>query len=113
MSSAQFVVMQVESHGRLIPIAILLLDCQADRLRVKYRRDLTANGDEIDSEILEPLLAELEAAAAERSGSEILLDYEDTLSNSVRITDRRPVDLDVPIDDLLARLFAEHVAPLE
>jgi hypothetical protein len=109
MPSAEFVVMQFENHGRVIPIAVLLLDNKADRLRVRYRRDFSTIADPDDCEVLESLLEELEATAPGRSGSAILKGYEDTLSNAVRMTDRLPVDPDVPLDDALARLFAEYV----
>jgi len=109
MPSSEFVVIQFANDGILIPIAILLLDNNADRLYVRFRSDLSTIADPDDAEVVQLTLSELAARAEQTCGSEILEYLEDTLSNTLRLTGRTAVTGDFS-NDLLDRLYAEHVA---
>ena len=108
MPLSEFVVIQFENGGRLIPLGVLLLDNANDRLHVRFRNELPPIADPDDAEVVQLILSDLAAQAEKRSGLEILTYLEDTLSNSLRITDRKPVSGDAS-SDLLDRLYFEHV----
>jgi len=100
--------MQFASGSRLIPVAVLLLDREADRLLVRSREDLEAIAGQDDGEVLQAIFAELATTAAEASGNEILRNYEDTLSNTLRMTVRRTVP-DAASQEVLDRLYHAYV----
>lgn len=90
-----------------VNIGVLLEDPAEDRLWIRLRHDWEAiAGDE--AEVLEELGADLEGKAREL-GSRRLLEYlEQTLSNTVRISDAREMIVE-DFERAVARLYREHV----
>ncbi len=73
------------------PIGVLLHDPESGRLGVRLRRDWdrVAGPDEV--EVFQALAASLEDRAREGPAKELLAWLEDTLSNSIRVSERKPV----------------------
>ena len=108
---AEFVVMQYERPGgKLLPVAILLLDSSADRLLVQGLDDYEGIANPDDAELLRLFIAQLADDSEQMSGGGILRDLEDKLSNNVRITERQPVRVD-DVQGALADLYRQHVGP--
>jgi len=105
---AEFSVLEVCLPARkAVPLGVLLFDPQSDRLYQRFRDDPAADPE--DAELLALLPDDLEQKARELGGERMLAQFEDTLSNALRITDRRALavrDFDTAID----RLYDEHVA---
>jgi hypothetical protein len=106
---ADFITMYFErpSSG-LQPIAVLLLDIDADRLYVRARRDCHSVAGPEDARVLETMLFDLAADARQKDGSAILLELEDVLSNSIRLSERTRLRVD-DIQGTLDALYAQHV----
>ncbi len=93
-------------------IGILLLNTATDRLYKKLRRDWSSFADPANVEVLELLDEDFEARIGEMGGNAFLRSLEDTLSNTLLITERREVEVsDFRI--ALDRLFEEHVQRTE
>lgn len=94
-------------------VGVLLLDPQTHTLHQKLRRDWLEIADPEDYELLR-LLADDLAEKARELGAEALLNYlEDTLSHTLRISDREPVlvhNYQRTLDDLYRRHI--HSRPL-
>jgi hypothetical protein len=92
---AEFVVMEFQppAGGNLLPVAVLLLVRSTDRLHIRSCTDLSAI-DQFDAELLQLYFAQLAGESEHESGSAIMGQLEDSLSNSVRITDRQPIAVD-------------------
>ena len=107
--TGQYSIVQAELPGHgLVNLGVLLQDPQSDSLHLRFRRDLESLADEEDLEILEVLSADL-ARKSEELGSERLFDYlENTLSATVRITDREEVLVE-DFSRALDRLYRKHV----
>ena len=105
----QFSVVQAELPGHdLVNLGVLLQDPESDQLHLRFRRDLDTLVEEEDLEALEALADDLTAKAAEM-GAERLFEYlENTLSASIRITDRGAVLVD-DFARALERLYRQHV----
>ena len=109
---ADFMLMRFElPGGQSWPIAVLLFDPPADKLYVRYRKNLSAIPDPEDARVLELFLSQLATEAASGSGSGILQVLEATLSNSVRITGRTGLPID-RIDATLDELYSRHILPM-
>jgi hypothetical protein len=79
---------------------------------MRVRSDLDSIADQVDARALKLGLAQLAKDAETRSGSVILADLESSLSNSVRITERAPVegdDLNAAMEELYARFISSGV----
>jgi SOS-response transcriptional repressor LexA len=86
---------------------VLLEDPATNQLHLRLRRDWDAFAPE-ESDVLSELESDL-AAKAHEFGSAALFDYlEATLSNVLRVTDRRNVAVE-DFDRALGRLYREHV----
>jgi hypothetical protein len=98
-----YLVMQFESSaGPLLPIAVLVLDFEADRLHVRATTAY-AGISEDDAEVLRLTTAQLAQQASLGNGSALLGLLEDSLSNSVRLTERVRIwfaDLRSELDEL-------------
>ena len=90
------------------PIGVLLHDAAADSLHLRLRRDWDAMADEEDAEVLRALAEDLDRKARELGASTLLGMLEDTLSNAIRLSDRREV-LAADPDRAAARLYRQHV----
>lgn len=86
---------------------VLIEDPATDRLYVRLRRDWDQIAPE-EAEVLSALESDLSAKSAEMGAARLLEHLEDTLSNSVRMTDRRNVMVE-DFERALARLYREHV----
>ena len=106
---ADFITMSFERPGSgLQPIAVLLLDIDADRLHVRARRDCRSVAGPEDARVLETALFDLAAEARQKDGSAILAELEDVLSNSIRLSGRTRLKVD-DIQATLDALYAQHV----
>jgi len=93
-------------------IGVLLLDSESDRLWVRTRQSYDELADSEDAEVLQALEADIRARAAEMGAKSYLASLEDSLSNAIRVSDRRVVAVD-SFTRVLDRLYTEHVEPLE
>jgi SOS-response transcriptional repressor LexA len=73
------------------PAGIVLLDPDARRLEARLRRDWDQIAAPEDAEVLAHLEEDLARKIAQLGAAEVLAFLEDTLSNAIRISDRRPV----------------------
>ncbi len=90
-------------------VGVLLLDPEANRLRLRFRRDWDELfTDPEDVEYFAALEQDLEARAGEAGAGEMLRQLEDSLSNSVLVTERERVVVE-DWDKVLARLYRKHV----
>ena len=90
-------------------VGVLLLDPEANRLRLRFRRDWDELfADPEDVEYFAALEQDLEARAGEAGPATMLRQLEDSLSNSVLVTDRERVLVE-DWDKALARLYRKHV----
>ncbi|MGA9624178.1 MAG: hypothetical protein WBL65_14315 [Bryobacteraceae bacterium] len=104
-----FIAMCFERPGSgLQPIAVLLLDIDADRLHIRARSDCRSVAAPEDAPVLETLLFDLAADARQKNGSAILAELEDVLSNSLRLSERTRLKVS-DIGATLAALYAQHV----
>ena len=96
-----------------VPVGILLLDREHDRLHVKLIRDWEELGSEPvdpdDREILELLAEDLEAKAQVEGGAAVMNWLEAETSWTVRVSDREHVRIP-NIRRTLERLYRQHVA---
>jgi phage repressor protein C with HTH and peptisase S24 domain len=92
------------------PIGVLLIDPASDRGWVRLRREFDDLTD--DTEVLDALEEDLRERLAENGAEALLRSLEDSLSNAVRIGERRAVEVDA-FTRVLERLFSEHVEELE
>jgi SOS-response transcriptional repressor LexA len=106
--AARYSLLLVELPGRE-PVAagILLEDPALDRVHIRLRRDWDRLAPE-ESEVLSGLEDELSAQAASAGAARFFANLEDTLSHTVRVSERR----DVMVEDYrraLGRLYRQHV----
>ena len=107
--TGRYSIVQADLPGQgLVNVGILLQDPQSDSLHLRFRRDLDSLVDEEDLEVLERLSDDL-AQKSDELGAEKLFEYlEDTLSASIRTTDREHVLVD-DFTRALDRLYLKHV----
>jgi len=106
---AQYSILQYAGPGQVVVnVGVLLVDPVRDTLYLRLRSDWQAVAQPGDDEVLALLEAEL-GWEAERIGAFALLaSLEDNLSNTVRVTDRQPVQV-ADFDEALAALYGRHV----
>src|SRR5580704_17142807 len=106
----KYSILQAELPGQgLVNLGVLLEDPQADSLRLRLRRDLEFVVAEDELDFFEALAGDL-SRKADELGSEKLFAYlEDTLSGTLRITDRETVLVE-NFDRAVDRLYRKHVA---
>jgi phage repressor protein C with HTH and peptisase S24 domain len=106
--SARYWILEADFPGSgAVNAGVLLLDPAQDRLWVRLRRDWDAVAGE-EAEVLEELAADLQAKARELGARRLLEHFEDTLSNSLRISDAREI-VAHDFERTLARLYRENV----
>jgi SOS-response transcriptional repressor LexA len=105
--AARFSILSVELPGDVVNAGVLLEDPATDRLYIRLRRDWERLAGE-DAEVFSALGADLTAKAAEMGAARLLAHLEDTLSNVLRIGDRREVLVE-DFGSALGRLYREHV----
>ena len=98
----------VHPHGVEEAVAgVLLEDPATDQLHVRLRRDWEIVAPE-ESDVLSAVQDDLAAKARESGAAAVLAYLEDTLSNAVRIGERREIVVG-DFERTLGRLYREHV----
>jgi SOS-response transcriptional repressor LexA len=93
-------------------IGVVLIDSTTGRGWLKMRGAYDSVADPADAEVLLALEDDLRGQMDEQ-GAEALLDrMEDSLSNAIRISDRREVTAE-SFTRTVSQLYAEHVEPIE
>jgi SOS-response transcriptional repressor LexA len=103
--------------GGEVNIGVLLEDPANDRLYIRLRRDWRRIAPEEETEVLEALEDGLRTLAADLGAARVLDHLEDTLSNTLRVSDRRETivgvgggaDSDRDFERALDRLYRQHV----
>jgi phage repressor protein C with HTH and peptisase S24 domain len=103
----EFVVIEAALPGAATrPVGVLLVDPASDRAWVRLRPRFDDLTD--DTEVLDELESDLRAKASETGAGALLASLEDSLSNTIRISDRRAVSVDA-FTRAIERLYADHV----
>ena len=89
------------------PFGVLLIDPESDHVYQRFREDVAPDAD--DAELLAALPEDLAAKAREMGGEKLLAWFEDSLSNTLRISDRHSTVVR-NFENALDRLYHEHVA---
>jgi len=106
--AARYSLLMVELPGQEIVIAgVLLEDPATDRVHIRLRRDWERLAPE-EAEVLAFLEDDLLARADEEGAAKFFARLEDTLSNTIRVSDRRAAMVE-DFPRALARLYREHV----
>ena len=106
--AARYSLLMVDLPGREIMTAgVLLEDPSTDRVHIRLRRDWERIEPD-EAEVLAELEDHLVAAAAEEGAAKFFARLEDTLSNTIRVSDRRETIVE-DFPRALARLYREHV----
>src|SRR5215472_7459 len=105
----QYSILSAELPGRgLVNIGVLLQDPQAKRFYVRLRRDFSELVDEEEMDVFPALADDLQRKATEMGADKLFEYLEDTLSGSLRGTDRETVMVE-DFDRALDRLYRKHV----
>jgi SOS-response transcriptional repressor LexA len=104
---ARFAVLAMDLAGDVTNAGVVLEDPVKDRLFLRMRRDWDEIAPE-EAEVLEEFEDGLRSDAAELGAARVLEHLEDTLSNTIRISDRKEVLVE-NFDRALGRLYREHV----
>jgi len=89
-------------------IGVLLRDSETGQLHSKIRRHWEEIADAGEAELLQALDEDFRARIQEMGGDEFLRQIEDSLSNTLRLSERTAVAVD-DFPRTLARLYEEHV----
>jgi phage repressor protein C with HTH and peptisase S24 domain len=108
--TARYSLLTVDLPGQeIVTAGVLLEDPATDQVHIRLRRDWERLAPE-EAEVLAELEDNLLAHASEEGAAKFFTRLEDTLSHSVRVSDRREtVVADFP--RALARLYRENVRP--
>lgn len=111
--TAEYSVLQLALPGRpAVGFGVLLYDPATDNLYLKFRDDIKELASPEDAEVLEPIKQDLAARAREMGGRRVLEWLEDSLSNVLRITDRKVAAVR-DFSYTLQRLYEDHVLGVE
>lgn len=89
-------------------IGVLLRDAETGQVQAKIRNHWSEIEDPEEAEWLEALDQDFDAKIREMGGDEFLRHIEDSLSNTLRLSERTAVAVD-DFERTLARLYEEHV----
>jgi SOS-response transcriptional repressor LexA len=107
--AARYSLLTVELPGQQpVTAGVLLEDPATDAVHIRLRRDWEQLAAE-EAEVLSLLEDDLLASAAQMGAAQFLAQLEDTLSNTIRISDRR----ETIVEDFaraLGRLYRQHVS---
>lgn len=110
--AARFSILTLELAGSEQNVGVLLEDPAHDRMYVRLRRDWDQFAPE-EAEVLEALEDGLGADAAELGAGALFERLEDTLSNTLRVSDRRETIVregsEAEFERALDRLYRQHV----
>jgi|SRR5579863_9254792 SOS-response transcriptional repressor LexA len=105
---ARYSILEVELPGEAaVNAGILLEDPAQNRLYIRMRRDWHDLAPD-EAEVLSELASDLAEKSVEFGAEKLLANLEDTVSNAVRVSDRREVEVE-DFDRALGRLYREHV----
>jgi len=108
INAANLSILELEAPGREpVAVGVLLEDPSQDRLYLRLRRDWEEIAPE-EAETLSALEFDLASKAAEMGASRLLGYLEETLSNFLRIGDRREVMVE-DFERALGHLYRQHV----
>jgi SOS-response transcriptional repressor LexA len=107
--AARYSILVLDLHGDVMNAGILLEDPGTDRLYVRLRRDWDQIAAE-EADLLSALESDLVAKSAETGAARLFEYLEDTLSNTLRVTDRSEMIV-ADFERTLGRLYREHVRP--
>ncbi len=93
-------------------IGVVLIDSTTGRGWLKMREGYEDFADPSDAEVFAALEDELRERMSEDGAETLLAWMEDTLSNTLRITDRKAVTAE-SFTRAIAQLYEEHVEPIE
>jgi SOS-response transcriptional repressor LexA len=111
--TAEYSVLQLALPGRpAIGFGILLYDPATDSLYHRFRDDIHELADPEDAEVLDLLEEDLTARLRELGGRQVLEWLEDSLSNALRMTDRKRATVR-DFSFTLQRLYEDHVLAVE
>jgi len=106
--AARYSLLMVDLAGQeIITAGVLLEDPATDRVYIRLRRDWERLAPE-EAEVLAFLEDDLLARASEEGAAKFFARLEDTLSNTIRVSDRREAIVE-DFPRALARLYREHV----
>src|SRR5512143_3087474 len=106
--AARYSLLTVELPGQeAVTAGVLLEDPATDFLHIRLRRDWEQLAPE-EAEVLSLLEDDLLARAAQMGAAQFLAQLEDTLSNTVRVSDRRETIVE-DFPRALGRLYRQHV----
>ena len=109
MRQGEYLLLEAELPGRPSEtIGVLLHDPSDGRLALRLRRDWDRLAEEDDAEVLEMLGHDLESKVADFGAARFLSWIEETLSNTVRVSEREPVAVG-SFSATLDRLYRQHV----
>lgn len=107
----EYVLVELAVPGEPVrPIGVLLRDVETGEVHSKIRGHWEEIGDSEERELLEALDEDFQLKTREMGGEEFLQSLEDSLSNTLRVTERMAVAVD-DFPRTLERLYAEHVEP--
>ena len=108
-----FILLETALPGR-VPrnIGVVLIDAANDRAWVRLRAGYDDCADPEDVEVLEALEGDLRQRLEESGVEAWLAAMEDSLSNALRVSERRIVQVDA-FSRVLDRLYREHVETVE
>jgi hypothetical protein len=94
-SFGQFALLQFQRPGDevLRPVAILLLDSSTDKLYIRGLENYTGIADENDAQVIAFTVKQFQADAETEGGNAMRTQLEATLSNSIQLTDRIPLEV--------------------
>jgi phage repressor protein C with HTH and peptisase S24 domain len=105
----KYSVLQAELPGPgLVNLGVLLQDPQTDSLRLRLRRDLELLVSDDEMDFFAALADDLSRKADELGSEKLFASLEDTLSGTLRITDRETVLVD-DFDRAVDRLYRQHI----
>lgn len=105
----QYAVLQLAWPGRAVRnIGVLIIDPATGRGWCRFAENY---GEDVDAEVLEALPGDFELKLREMGGEAFFAWLEDTLSNTLRITERETVEVDA-FTRVRDRLFERHVEPI-
>ena len=106
---AQYLVLELVLPGRPKANAgVLLVDPASDQLHIKLRREWEHLADPDDAEVLQSLEQDLRRQSREAGAGQLLASLEETLSNTLRLTERESIAVG-DFDKALERLYQRHV----
>jgi phage repressor protein C with HTH and peptisase S24 domain len=106
--NARYMILTLELPGAgRVNAGVLLEDPSTDRLWVRLRRDWEEFAPE-EAEVLQAMEYDLTSKAQEMGAARLLGYLEDSLSNTLQVTDRREVLVE-DFERALTRLYREHV----